>query len=610
LPLLSRKLAAALAQSRHLPRGLALIWRAAPRWTAAWAALLAVQGLLPLATVCLTRTLVDGLVAAGRANGSWPVIRPALTAAALLAAVTLLSEALRAAAGLIRAYQTELVQDHITGLVHRKSVEADLAFYDAPEFFDHLHRARVEASYRPAALIDTLGSLVENGITLAAMFGVLLSFGFWVPAMLAVGTLPALAVVLRYALKQHEYRLRTTPQERLTWYYDWLLTARETAAEIRLFGIGRHFCDAYQQVRARLRADRAALSRSNAVAAMLASSVALAIAAAAVAGMLWRALHGALSVGSLVLFYQAFQNGLRLMRSLLDQVGQLYYNGLFLGNLFEFLDIQPSIAAPAIPARVPLSPAEGIRFRDVTFRYPGSGDPVMERFNLHIPAGGLVAFVGPNGAGKSTLLKLLCRFYDPEEGRIEIDGVDLREFAPEELRSRITVLFQDAVRYNATVSENIALGDRDGGCEPARMERAAASAGADQFIAGLERGYDNLLGKYFLDGAELSTGEWQRIALARAFYRRAPIMILDEPTSAMDPWNETDWIKRFRKLAAGRTTLLITHRFTTAMRADVIHVLSDGGIVESGSHEQLLALGGLYAQSWREQTRTGGLVLP
>ncbi|HEY1206226.1 MAG: ABC transporter ATP-binding protein [Bryobacteraceae bacterium] len=602
---LQSKLQAFALQLRYVPRTLALVWAAAPAWTAAGLALLLIQGLLPLATVYLSRPLVNGLLAAVRAGGSWASLRPVLIVAALVAASAILAELLRSATSWIRTAQAELVQDHITGLIHSKSIEVDLGFYDSPEFYDSLHRARIEASYRPVQLLESLGSLLQNGITLAAMLAVLVPFGAWLPAALLLSTLPALYVVLRQTARQHEWHLRTTADGRRTWYYDWLLTSREAASELRLFSLGSRFESAYRGLRARLRRERIDLAQSQALAELSAGALALAVSGASLVWMAWRAIRGLVTLGDLALFYQAFQQGLRLMRSLLENLGQLYYNSLFLGNLFEFLALDSHIVSPPAPKPAPLTLETGIRFDHVTFRYPGSDRATLLDFSLAIPAGRIVAVVGPNGAGKTTLVKLLCRFYDPDAGRIEMDGADLRCLSLDQLRHSITVLFQEPVRYNASVRENIALGDAQATPCESDIEAAARAAGAGEIVARLPAGYDNLLGKSFLEGAELSAGEWQRIALARAFLRRAPILILDEPTSAMDPWSEADWLDRFRKLAEGRTVLLITHRLTTAMRADLIQVLADGGAHESGSHEDLLAAGGLYAQCWREQTAAG-----
>jgi ATP-binding cassette subfamily B protein len=599
--LLTVKLRSAAAQLRYLPRALGLVWAASRGWTAGWAALLAAQGVLPVAIVYLSRPLVDGIVAAVRAGGDWPSVYAVLILVALMAGVVLLAEILRSVTGWIRTSQSELVQDHINGLIHRKSVEADLAFYDSPDFYDHLHRARAEASYRPVALLESLGSLLQNGITLAAMLGVLVPFGWWLPVALVVSTLPALYVVLRASVRQHQWRLRTTADERRTWYYDWLLTTRETAAELRLFALGGQFQTAYRALRARLRKERVDLAREQSVAELGAGGIALLLSGGCLAWMVWRAVQGRASLGDLALFYQAFQQGLRLTRSLLENVGQLYYNSLFLGNLFEFLALEPEVKDPALPAPAPVGLRSGIRFRHVTFHYPGSQQFTLRNLNLMIPAGRIAALVGPNGAGKTTLVKLLCRFYDPDAGRIELDGADLRSFSIEDLRRLTTVLFQEPVRYNATAWENVALGDAAGSPDAEEIEAAARAAGAEEVIARLPRRYNTLLGKCFMDGDELSAGEWQRLALARAFVRPAPILILDEPTGAMDPWAETEWLDRLRPLVAGRTTIVITHRLTTAMRADVIYVMAEGRLEEWGSHQELLARGGLYARSWSAQ---------
>jgi ATP-binding cassette, subfamily B, bacterial len=597
--ILSGKIRKVAGQLPYLPKTLRLVWQAAPRHAPVWTALLVVQGLLPIATVYLTRSLVNALV---HAVGGGSASR-ALLLMAGMAALLLTAEAARVAARWVRAAQADRVQDHISRLVHEKSIAVDMAFYDDAEFYDHLHRARSEAGYRPVALLENLGGIVQNSITLLSMLAVLAPFGLWLPAALLVSTLPALYLVLRHALDQHYWRLRTTADERRTWYYDWVLTAVETAAEIRLFGLGSHFQTAFESLRSRLRDERLRLVGKQGASELLAGLFALGSAGAALLWTARRAFRNEITLGDLAMLYQAFQQGLRLSRSLLDDVGQLYANTLFLGNLFDFLALRPQVRNP-VPAKPLPQLRRSIRLVGVGFRYPGTRRAALSGLDLEIPAGTITAVVGANGAGKSTILKLLARFYDPEDGHVEMDGADLRTLDLAALRASITVLFQQPVHYNATAAANIALGDIALPASRTAIENAAENAGAAALLRSFPSGYDQLLGRWFENGTELSAGEWQRIALARAFLRQAPILILDEPTSAMDPWAEADWLKRFRALAAGRTTLVITHRFSTARIADRICVLSRGHVTEQGTHEELLAAGGQYAAGWTAQVRT------
>jgi ATP-binding cassette subfamily B protein len=600
--ILKEKLSKILRQLPWLPRGLALAWEASRPWTIAWLGLLVVEGLVPVGLVYLTKLVVDALVAALKNGPAWPNARGVFITIGLLAAITLLSEVVRAAISWVRAVQAELMKDYINGLIHEKSVSVDLSFYEFPDYYDHLHRARAEASFRPVALLESLGGLFQNGVTLVAMGAILVPLGPWLSVALLVSTLPAFFVVLRYALVQYRWRLRTTPDERRATYYDWLLTTPESAAEVRLFGLGAQFQSVYQSLRRRLRTERFELARRQSFAELGASLSALLITGGALTWMAWQAMQGRVTLGDLALIYAALNQGQRLMRSLLENVGQLYANSLFLGNLFEFLALTPLIKEPSPQvAKLPRDVAEQIKFEHISFTYPESRRKALDDFNLTVPAGKIVAIVGPNGAGKTTLIKLLCRFYDPESGQIKIDNNDLKSIPTEHLRRLVTVLFQQPVHYNVSLRENIEFGDLEHEPEQSEIEAAVAAAGAEGIVSRLPQGYESLLGRWFAGGTELSVGEWQRVALARAFLRQAPIIILDEPTSALDPWAEADWLKRFRKLAVGRTAIIITHRFTTAMHADVIHVLEEGHIVESGSHHQLLTRNGRYADSWSKQ---------
>jgi ATP-binding cassette subfamily B protein len=585
----------------YLARVFAIVWAAAGRWMVAWAILLVVQGLLPVALVYLTKPLVDGMQAAVGHGRSWESVEPVLLVAIAIGGVLILTELIKVALEWISAVQSELVQDHVSDLLHAKATSVDLGFFETPDFHDHMYRARVDASNRPQALLESSGSLVQNTVTVVAMAAVLTRYGAWLPPALLVSTLPAFYAVVRTSRGYHNWWKNTTTERRRTQYLDVVLTDAFYAGEIRFFGLADYFRKAFLDLRRRLRIERLRLLRDQSLARVCAEVVALLVSAGTIAWMVWRAFLGLATLGDIALFYQAFQRGQGLMRALLTNIGQIYNNGLFLANLFEFLDLETHITEPANPVQAPARLLRGVRFRDVTFRYPGTDRVALKDFNLTIPVGRTVAIVGANGAGKTTLIKLLCRFYDPESGRVEIDGIDLRNLSLEELRKMITIMFQQPVRYQDTARQNIGMSNLEGARTFAKIEAAARSAGAHELIASLPERYDTPLGKWFSGGTELSGGEWQRIALARAYMRKSEIIILDEPTSMMDSWAEAEWLERFRDLARSRTAIIITHRLTIAMRADVIHVMEQGQIVESGSHQELVARDGLYSKSWRAQ---------
>lgn len=592
-------------RSRDVLRVLRLVWQASRSWTILWGALLLLQGLLPVATVYLTKRLVDGISGIVGVGLSGEILRPVLLPAALIGAALLLREVLTGAISYVRLAQSELVQDHAKALIHRQSGSIDLEYFETPAYHDEMARATQQAQTRSVSVLESVGALAQNTVTLVAMAALLLTYGLWLPLALLLSTLPALLIVVQHQQRHHHWWETTTEQRRWAEYYDLVLTIRHFAAELRIFGLNRHFAEAYKKIRRELRDGHLRLVRRQSTARFLAGLFAFLFTGAAMAWMVWRLAQGTATLGDLALFYAAFNQGQALMRTLLSSVGQLYGDALFMRHLFSFLAVRSRMREVVSAVAPPRALAYGIEIRDVSFRYPGSQQLALKGLDLEIPAGRIVAIVGPNGAGKSTLIKLLCRFYDPEAGSVRIDGVDLREMDQDELWRRMTVLFQDFVNYAGTVAESITMGDLFSGHSRERIEEAARVGGALDVVERLPRGFDTVLGKQFQGGMDLSGGQFQRVALARTFYRDAPLVLLDEPTSYMDSWAEGVWLDQFCEAMRGRTAVIVTHRFTTAMRADIIYVLDRGRVAECGSHRELLAQHGLYARSWNAQTRAG-----
>lgn len=589
------------SQISYLPKILKIIYTAIPKLTFIWISLLIVQGLLPATIVYLTKVIVDSLVAAFGKGLEWNNISPLVIWGSIMAGLMLLSQLLSRITNWIETAQADIIQDHINDLIHIKSAQVDLSFYETADFYDHLHRARNEATHRPTELLKNFGSVFQNTITLIAMLGVLISYSILLTLALILTTIPVLIIFIYHSIQYHNWYLKVTQDERKSWYYSWLLTHNQPASEIRLFDIAGHFQSIFNDLRKKIRKEKLSIMRNQGIKEFILILFSFIFTSFALAWMVIKALYGLITLGDLALLYQAFSRGQNLMKTLLQNLGQIYSNILFLGNLFEFLELETKIKDPKSPKSIQKALIDKISFEDVTFSYPGSELPALNNFSLDVNKGQFVAIVGFNGAGKSTIFKLLCRLYDPASGSVKIDGIDIRDLKISELREMITIMFQDPVKYNASVLENIDISDIKKESNAQIIEKAAQQAGTEDIIKKLPNEYNTILGRWFDNGTELSIGEWQRIALARAFFRKSPIILLDEPTSAMDSWAENEWMERFRELVNGRTSILITHRFTTAMYADVIHVMSDGKIIESGTHDQLIAQGGLYSISWNNQ---------
>ncbi len=520
---------------------------------------------------------------------------------ALLAGAALLSAGVGVAARHVGEAQSQLVTDHVLELIHQKSVQVDYGYYEDPRYHDTLHRAQQEAPYRPPQVLSSLLQVGRSGLTVIGVFGLLATAHWGVVALLIAGVAPILWVRLRHARREYRWEIRRSATERRANYLSWLLTNETLAKEVRILELGPRLMDRFRELRALLRGEKIELSRERTREELAAQAVVTLAALGAFLIIASRTYEGTITVGSLVMYLGAVQKGKGTMGSLFDGLGTLYENNLFLSLLDDFLEVEAEVRAPDDPEPVPRPVREGVALEEVTFRYPGSSRPLLEDVSLRIRPGEAVALVGPNGAGKSTIVKLLCRLYDPVEGRITLDGFDIRRFRPEEYRRALAVVFQDFGRYHFTARENIRIGDvrREPGGD--WVEEAARTAGADGFLRELREGYETVLGRLFEDGEELSIGEWQKVALARMFASDADLLVVDEPTSALDADAEAELFGTLQRLLTDRAALLISHRFSTVRMADRIYVLDDGRIVEQGTHRELLRREGLYARMFHLQ---------
>lgn len=601
----SKTIDAVAGQIRLLQRTVLLVWHAVPHLTTAWMFLLVVQGMLPGGVVFFSKRTIDSFASIGDATQRSAAFEQAFLFLILTGVVLLLTEVLQYVTDWVRTAQAEYFADYIKQLIHAKSIAVDIEYYESPSYHDLLEQVRGEAQTKPLALLENLGSAVQSVITILTFATILLGYGWGITLLLFAGSLPGLYVAIRFDRIYHKWWKRAANIRRWLNYFDAMLTHPTAAPEIRLFNLGSYLQERYITLRGTLRSERLSHLRRQYASKAFANGLSLITMAAAIGWVAQRVFYNLATLGDIVVFYNVFSRGQGLMRSFFGGFGQTVNNSLYIESLFSFLDLQPKIQSPAKPEPFPTYIRDGIRFRDVSFRYPRESRTAIFNLDLFIPADKVVAIVGVNGAGKSTLIKLLCRFYDVENGAIEIDGMDIRSFDLRELRRNMSVLFQFPVQFHETAANSIALGDSGENQAMDDIKNAAIQAGAHAFICGLPEKYETLLGNWFVNGCELSGGEWQRVALAKAYFRKANILILDEPTSFMDPWSEADWFERFRGLAKGKTGIIITHRLTIARRADLICVIDDGHLLESGTHEELVSRKGSYARSWREQQNKG-----
>ncbi|NMB78256.1 MAG: ABC transporter ATP-binding protein [Methanomicrobiales archaeon] len=589
------------SMATDLIRAVRLVFSTTPYWTTIGILFVFVLGFLPLISLVIIKILVD-TVTAGIINPDQAVFTPQiilmLCAAAGVALITALCNAGSTYANEVQAL---VMTEKISGMIQSQSLALDLEYYENAEYLDTLHRAQEEGPMRPALIVNDLVRIGQNCVSVTVIGALLLSFSPLVGIGLVCATIPAAAFRVWFSNKRYILQQRQTELERRNWYYHMMLTNTDFAKEVRLYGLGPFFQDRYRKIQKELRTTRLALSRSRIFWDVLAQGIVTVAIFGSLSIIVLMTLQGELSPGDMVMYLVGFQLCIGYIQSIFGSITSLYEDQLFLRNLFAFLDLKPRIVCPPDPVTLPGRMQDAVRMEGISFTYPGEQYPALSDVSLTLHKGEVIALVGENGAGKSTLIKILSRLYTPHKGSITVDGLSLAGMDPAAWREHITVLFQDYVHYDLTAQENISLGEIRGTHDFTEVEQAARMAGADEAIQRLPGGYQTILGNFFHNGHELSIGEWQKIALARAFFREADIIVLDEPASSLDALAEAEIFDRFRQIIKGRSAILISHRFSTLRMADHIYVLERGTIIEHGNHASLMAQNGHYATMFRAQ---------
>ncbi|MCC6620153.1 MAG: ABC transporter ATP-binding protein [Deltaproteobacteria bacterium] len=604
-----RTLRERLGALKNLGPFLRLIWQASPRLAGLDVALRAARAVLPIALLYVGKLIVDEVIAVAALPDPPADVAGWIASGRLATLVTLvgvelglavLSDALGRGVSLVEGLLSERATNLTSVRLMQHATTLDLAHFEDPEIQDGLDRARRQTVGRMTLMTQVLGQ-AQDLVTIVAFSAGLLVYAPWLIALLALALVPAFIGELHFNALDYSLTYAWTPERRELEYIRQTGASVETAKEVKIFGLHDFLVERYATLADGLyRANKRLATRRALWGGLLTAIGTLGYYAAYVI-IIFETVRGAFSIGDLGFLAGSFLRLRNLLEGLLAGFSAIAGQALYLDDLFSFFAVRPKITSPERPLPFPDPIREGFVFEDVGFRYPGSQAWALRHVSFRLGADEVLALVGENGSGKTTLVKLLARLYDPDEGRILLDGHDIKAYALDDLRDAIGVIFQDFVRYHLTAGENIAVGQIDKRLDQARIEAAAMHGQADQVIAKLPLGYDHMMGKKFRKGAELSGGEWQKIALARAYMADAQVMILDEPTAALDARAEAMVFQRFRELAEARAAIVISHRFSTVRMADRIVVLADGRVEDIGTHAELMARGGRYAELFEIQ---------
>lgn len=583
---------------RNVPPLLKMVWETSRSLTISTLLLRCIAALFPLATLWVSKLIIDLVVRAIRHQPFDHLLIWKLLILELLLAIG--ADTLGRFISLVDSLLGDQFTNHVSIKLMQHADSLDLVSFEDPVFYDKMERARRQTTAR-LGMLAGLAGMAQQLLTLISMLSAVVFYYPWLLLLLLAATIPVFLGETRFAMLNYSMLYRYTPERRELDYLRYLGASNESAKEVKIFGLGKHLVERSKALFDRFYADNKHLAIHRAIHGTLLNLLPTGAYYAAYALIILRALAGRLSVGDLTLMVGAFSRARSTMESLVSGLAGISEQALFIKDLFDFFETAPAISSPADALPAPRPILQGFEFQNVSFAYPGSDRKVLDNISFRFYPDERIALVGENGAGKTTLVKLLSRLYDPIGGRILLDGMDLRDYNVDELRREIGVIFQDYMRYDLLASENIGVGRINELRNQDRIELSAEKSLAAGVVRNLPNRYRQMLGRRFEGGVDLSTGQWQKIALARAYMRDAQILILDEPTASLDARAEFEVYQRFVDLTAGKMAVLISHRFSTVRMADRILVLEDGRIVEHGSHSQLVALGGKYSELFELQ---------